>query len=94
MRNYELVMILSPESNEEEQAATLDRVTRTIAEDGGTITDQENWGLRRMSYPIKKFKEANYLLAYLSMEPQTAKKLESSLNGAQDVLRHLLVKID
>ena len=94
MRDYELVMILSPESSEEEQEAAMDRINRTIAEDGGTITDHENWGLRRMAYPIRKFKEANYILAHLSMEPHTAKKLEGSLNGAQDILRHLLVRME
>ncbi len=93
MKNYELVMILKPESSEEELTATFDRVTRVVAEDGGDIIDRETWGRRRLAYPIEWFTEGNYLLAHLEMEPRTAKKLESSLTRAQDVIRHLLVKL-
>ncbi len=93
LRDYELVMVISPEVNEEEAANTLDRVARFITERGGSITNQEHWGLRRLAYPIDRFHEGNYFLTRLTLGPQIAKELEGSLRVSEEVLRHLLVRV-
>ncbi|MBI4282573.1 MAG: 30S ribosomal protein S6 [Chloroflexi bacterium] len=95
MRYYELMMVVVPQIDEEGLSATLERVNHYVSERGGSVVRQERWGrLRRLAYPIKNYNEGNYILTHLEMEPQFAKDLETSLTLSEEVLRHLLVKID
>ncbi len=93
-RDYELVMVLSPEAVEEEVAAAVERVTGFITERGGGVSNHEIWGLRRLAYPIKRFQEGNYILARFSIDAAQLRELERSLTASEDVLRHLITKVD
>ncbi len=92
MRDYELVMVLSPEVDEEGVTATVDRVSQFITQRGGSLTNQERWGVRRLAYPIQKFLEGNYVLTQFTFEPNSTKELEASLRASGEVIRYLLVK--
>ena len=92
-RDYELVMILSPEATEAEAAQTVQRISGIIS-DGGSISHQENWGIRRLAYPIQRFIEGNYFITRCQMEAQAATELDKTLNAAQDVMRHLLFRLE
>ncbi len=94
IRDYELVMILSPEATEAEAAQTVKRISDIISQDGGSISLQENWGIRRLAYPIQRFIEGNYFITRCQMEAQAAANLDKTLNAAQDVMRHLVFKIE
>ena len=91
-RDYEVVMILSPEATEEEVATTVERVGSLITERGGTVSEPENWGVRRLAYPIQRFFEGKYVLTEFSMEAEHVLELELSLNATEIVLRHLVTK--
>ena len=93
-RNYEVVLILRPEANEEEVKAAVERVTSFVTERGGDVSDQENWGLRQLAYPIQRFQEGNYVLARFALDSDSVAQLDRSLTASQDVLRHLVVKVD
>ncbi len=93
-RDYELVMILSPEATESEAAETVKRISDIISEGGGSISQQENWGIRRLAYPIQRFVEGNYFLTQCQMEAQAASDLDRTLNAAQDVMRHLVFRLE
>lgn len=92
MRDYELVMVLSPEVDEEGEAGIVERVTRFITERGGSLVNQEHWGTRRLAYPIQKFKEGKYVVTRFAFDPSSARELEANLKTSGQVLRHLLVK--
>lgn len=92
MNEYELVLVFSPESSEEDVNSTVERVTKTVAEDGGELAEKESWGLRRLAHPIHGLKEAMYMSAHLSMEPGTANKIEKTMTGAPGLVRHLLLR--
>ena len=47
-------MVLSPEATEDEAKSTVERITEVITQKGGEITHQENWGVRRLAYPIQR----------------------------------------
>ena len=94
IRDYELVMILSPEATESEAAQTVKRISDIISEDGGSISHQENWGIRRLAYPIQRFIEGNYFITRCQMESQAAAQLDETLNAAQDVMRHLIFRLE
>ena len=94
MRDYELVMILSPEATESEAAATARRISTMIADGGGSVSHQENWGSKRLAYPIQRFIEGNYFIMRCVMDTRAASELDKTLNAAQDVLRHLIFKLE
>ncbi len=90
VRQYELVMILSPEATEEEVTAAVEKIDGLITSQGGEVSDHQNWGLRRFAYPIKKFLEGNYVLTRFELEAQEIIELDRSLKTSGDILRHLL----
>lgn len=94
IRDYELAMILSPEATESEAAQTVKRISDIITEGGGSISHQENWGIRRLAYPIQRFIEGNYFITRCQMEARAAAELDRTLNSAQDVMRHLIFKLE
>ena len=91
-RDYELIIIVSPEANDDEVAAAQERVDSLVEGKGGEVTHHETWGLRRLAYPIKKFQEGNYLLSRFTSSPGTAIEVDRALNADQEVIRHLVVK--
>jgi len=93
LRDYELVVIISPEVAEEELAAALERIDRYITERGGAITEVNQWGRRKLAYPIKNYMEGHYVLTQFKMEPGLTAGLEASLRLSEEVLRHLLVRL-
>lgn len=93
LRDYELVVIISPEVAEEEIPANLEKISQFIVERGGSITEVNQWGKRKLAYPIKNFMEGNYVLTHFKMEPRLTADLEVSLGLSGEILRHLLVRL-
>ncbi len=93
MRHYELTVILNPAIPEEEVPQAFDKLNTLITKNGGEISETDQWGRRRLSYPIGKHAEGNYVMMKLEMEPEKTGELEADLNIMSDCLRHLLVKV-
>ena len=94
LRDYELVLVISPEVAEEEFEAIVDNVSQFITGKGGIISEIERWGKRKLAYPIRHFVEGSYVLVRFQMEPSLGKELEANLRITEDVLRHLLVRLN
>jgi len=94
LRDYELVFIISPEVAEEKTDTIIDNVSQFITAGGGTISDVERWGKRKLAYPIRHFMEGDYVLTRFKLRPALGKELESNLRISEEVLRHLLIKIE
>ena len=94
MRSYELTVILDPDIAEEDVPQAMDKLTALIAKSGGDITETDHWGRRKLSYPIGRHGEGNYVLMKLGLEPERTTDLESSLNLAEEYLRHLLLRVE
>ena len=94
LRDYELILIVNPEIGEEKFNATLDNISQFVTKTEGTISDVEQWGKRRLAYPIKHFAEGNYVLTRFKLRPALGKELEANLRISEEVLRHLLIKVD
>jgi small subunit ribosomal protein S6 len=93
MHDYELVAIISPEADEDEVSKIVDRVTQSINSRGGAVEEVKNWGKRRLAYPVKKFMEADYVLARFKLMPKSVRELESDIGTSGDILRYLVVKV-
>ena len=93
-RDYEMVLIVKPEVEGEELGATVDRISQFIAEKGGVIAEVKRWGKRRLAYPIKHFMEGDYVLVRFKSKTTASKELEANLQISEEVLRHLLIRIE
>ena len=93
MRDYELVVILSPELAEEDVPAAIDRLSQLIGDRGGEVRDVDRWGRRKLAYPINKHLEGNYLVTQVRLEPDRTSDVEAGLRISEEVLRHLLVRV-
>ena len=94
LRDYELVVIISPEVVDEAVGSVVDSVSRFITENGGTVSAVEQWGKRKLAYPIKHFMEGSYVLTRFKLQPKLSKQLEASLEISEEVLRHILVRLN
>ena len=94
MRDYELVAIVSPERDAEGVSHVIERMTQSISGRGGEVEEVTQWGRRKLAYPIRKFMEADYILARFKLMPKFIKDLEADIGAAEDVLRYLVVKLD
>jgi small subunit ribosomal protein S6 len=93
LRDYELVVIISPEVADDALDGVIDDISRFVSGKGGTVANVERWGKKKLAYPIKHFLEGNYVLAQLKLKPTLGKELEANLRISENVLRHLLVKV-
>ncbi len=93
VRDYELVVIISPEGVDERFEAIIENISRFVTGKGGTVSNLERWGKRRLAYPIKHFIEGSYVVAQFKMNPAFGKELESNLRISEEILRHLLIKV-
>jgi len=94
LRNYELVLVISPQLSDESFDAAVDKYSRFITGKGGTIDDTQRWGKRKLAYPIKHFGEGNYVLLKFKMKPAYSRELEANLRISEEIIRHLLVKME
>jgi small subunit ribosomal protein S6 len=94
LRDYELVVIISPEVTDEAVDGVIGRISQFITENGGSVSNIERWGKRKLAYPIKHFLEGNYVLARFKMKPELSRELEASLEISEEVFRHLLTRLD
>lgn len=94
MRDYELVMVVSPDGGDEGFTAAVERVNQSIQAQGGEVINVDQWGRRKLAYPIGPHLEGFYVVTHFKFEPRELRALESSLTLAEDVLRHLVVRLD
>ncbi len=94
MRDYELMVVVTPELDDEGVAATAERVKSLVTARGGEVVEVQEWGRRRLAYPIRKFREGFYSVAKLKLSPEAADPLDRSLRLTEPVIRHLLVRTD
>jgi small subunit ribosomal protein S6 len=95
MRAYELMYIISPDKDDEEIAALIDKISGTIESLDGKvdgINQGEPWGHRRLAYPIDRFDEGYYVLTHFSIEPVQLGELERVLKLTDPVIRHLITR--
>jgi small subunit ribosomal protein S6 len=94
LRDYEMVVILNPEIGDDVVAESLERLNEGVTGRGGEVVDVSHWGRRRMAYPIRRHFEGNYVVSQIKMDPAQVPALEGSLRISEEVIRHMIVKVD
>ena len=93
MRDYELVTIVRPDIADENVGAVADRIGQWITTQGGEVTKTDVWGRRRLAYPIRDFREGNYIISQVRLETRATTEVERNLKLSEDILRYLLVRV-
>jgi len=94
VRNYELMFIIKPDLEEEATAALVDKYTNLITEQGGTVANVDRWGKRRLAYEVNGFNDGYYVIVNFQSEPQASKEVERVLKISDDVIKHMVIKLD
>jgi small subunit ribosomal protein S6 len=72
----------------------VEKFTKVLTDNGATIVNEENWGLRKLAYPIQKKSTGYYTLVEFDAEPETIKKLETAYRRDERVMRFLTFRLD
>ena len=93
MNNFEAVVLLSPEISSNVRSSCLNNLEKIINEKSGKIINNEDWGLRDLSYDINKYKKAFYKFFQLEINGSFIQKISKTLNQNDNVIRHLFIKV-
>jgi small subunit ribosomal protein S6 len=91
MRKYEAMVIFYPNFEEEKRVALLERF-KGIIETGGTITTQDEWGMRKLAYLIDDLAEGYYVLINFESNPEVVKEFDRIAKISEGIMRHMIVK--
>lgn len=94
MRQYEMTYLLSDKVNDNEITATTGKINGIITGRKGRILGEENWGRRKLAYPIVKQDFATYITLNFELEPDQLAKIIRDLKLTKEVIRHLIVVKD
>ena len=95
MNKYELVVVVSAKLEEEERAAEIEKVSNLVTSFGGTITDVEEWGKKKLAYEIQKMSEAYYYFIHFDTDnTDCPNEIEDQIRIMENVIRYLCVKVE
>ncbi len=94
LTDYETLFIVRADLGENDTAALTKGVTDLIVADGGSIIEQDNWGKKRLAYPIRKQKYGAYILLRYSAPGASIKKIERNLRLNESALKYMTVLFD
>jgi len=94
LRTYEFMYIVNPELEQEALEQLTSRIEQMIAAAGGQVLQLRSWGRRRLAFPIRRFHEGHYHVAYLQLEPNAIGDLRGRLALTEEVIRYLLVRTE
>jgi len=94
MNNYETVFILTPVLSDAQMKEAVEKFKGILTQEGAEIINEENWGLRKLAYPIQKKSTGFYQLIEFKASPSTINKLEINFRRDERVIRFLTFRQD
>ena len=94
LKHYETVFIMTPVLSDEQMKETVKKFENYLQDKGAEIIHQENWGLRKLEYPIAKKSSGFYQLFEFKAEPQLVKDYELQYRRDEKIMRYLTVTLD
>ncbi|MGN0219898.1 MAG: 30S ribosomal protein S6 [Muribaculaceae bacterium] len=92
--HYETVFILTPVLSDAQMKEAVEKFSKVLTDNGATIVNTEEWGLRKLAYPIQKKSTGFYCLVEFDGDPTIIKKLETSYRRDERVIRFLTFRLD
>jgi small subunit ribosomal protein S6 len=94
VNKYESIYIIRPTVEEEGIKALVERFSNLITEQGGQVENVDEWGKRRLAFPIDDLKEGYYVLMNFSAESSVPQELERNYKINDDIIRFLTIRMD
>ncbi len=94
MNNYETVFILTPVLSDAQMKEAVEKFKTLLTDKGAEIINEENWGIRKLAYPIDKKSTGFYNMLEFSADPSVIADLEVNMRRDERVLRFLTTKHD
>lgn len=93
MNQYEIAVLYHPDLEIDLEKAT-SRVEKIFTDNGGAVKNVDNWGKRKLAYPIKKNEHAVYVFYTVELPAENVRKVESTMNITDEVVRFLITRPD
>ena len=93
VNSYETLFIVNPTMTEDDVKATVDKFTALIAENG-TVGEIDEWGKRRLAYPIDDITEGYYVLVNFTSESSFPAELERRYNIDENIMRGIVIRLE
>jgi small subunit ribosomal protein S6 len=93
VRNYEIAIVLHPDLEIDIESAT-SKVEKIIDLAKGKVTKKDNWGKRKLAYPIKKQDWGIYVFYNVQLDPSAVAQIENTLRITEEVMRYLIVSLE
>ena len=94
MNQYETVFILTPVLSDVQMKEAVEKFKALLVEEGAEIINEENWGLKKLAYPIQKKSTGFYQLIEFNAEPSVIEKLEINFRRDERIIRFLTFRMD
>ena len=94
MNKYELAVVVSAKIEDDERAQVVEKVKALVTRFGGTVSDIDEWGKKRLAYEIQKMKEGYYYFIHFESDAATPSEIEQRIRIMDNVLRYLCVKTE
>lgn len=94
LKQYETVFILTPVLNDEQMKEAVSKFKKILTDNGAEIVHEDNWGLRKLAYPIQKKTTGFYTLVEFKSNPELIAKLEIEYKRDERVMRFLSIALD
>ena len=92
MNKYELALVVNAKAEDDVRTATVEKAKEYIARYGGTVTEVEDWGKKRLAYEIQHMREAFYYFIQFDAEATCPGEVEKHVRIMENVVRYLCVK--
>jgi small subunit ribosomal protein S6 len=93
VRPYEIMVIFDAGLEEDAVRALVDRFTQQLTAGGAKAVKVDNWGKRRLAYPVRHRNEGYYVVIEVNAEPPALSDLDRQLNLADEVIRHKVMRL-
>ena len=94
MNKYELALVVSAKIEDDARTATVEKAKEYITRAGGTVTEVEDWGKKKLAYDVQKMSEAYYYFIQFDAEPTVPAEVEQDVRIMDNVIRYLCVKVE
>lgn len=94
MSFYECVLLARQDISSAQVEALLDTFSTLIAENGGSVTKREYWGLKNIAYRVRKNRKAHYALLNIDAPSAAVKEMERTMGINEDILRFMTIRVD
>ncbi len=94
MNKYELVLVVNAKIEDDARAAVVDKAKAYVERFGGTVTEVEDWGKKKLAYEIQHMKEGFYYFIQFESDATSPAEIEKRVRIMDNVLRYLVVRKD